>query len=362
MNPPIPQRRLARQLLSRTRLRRPDEVVAWLGAVQAQEYEAAKWAIGLRLRRTVAEAEIEQAFSEGRILRTHVMRPTWHFVTAADIAWLLALTAPRVHRVLSSYTRRQELSAATLVRGTAVFERALRDRHYLTRAELRDRLRDAGLTLNGIRLALLTIYAELEGVICSGPRRGRKFTYALVAERAPQALKLPRDEALATLTRRYFSSHGPATIRDFVWWSGLTAADAKRGLEMNLARREEEGGRTYWSIGPTPRVGAARTPALLLPIYDEYLVAYRDRVAVPHPPSAIDADAGGPVTFRHAIVIAGQIAGTWRTKQDLRALSIDLIPTRRITTRERRALGEAVDRYARFTSASVEWSFREQSR
>jgi len=312
----------------------------------------------LRLHRTAADAEIEQAFNDGRILRTHVMRPTWHFVTQADIRWLLELTAPRVHRVLSSYTRRLELDAATLVRGTAVFERALRDRHYLTRAELGERLRDAGLTLRGIRLALLTMYAELEGVICSGPRRGQQFTYALISERAPLAETLPRDEALATLTQRYFSSHGPATIRDFVWWSGLTTADAKRGLEINEARREEIDGLTYWSIGPRPRIGAKEPVALLLPIYDEYLVAYRDRAAVPHVWSAIDAGPSRPLTFQHAMVIAGQVAGTWRTKQESHAMLIDLAPARRLTAREQRAVAEAVDRYARFTSASVQWSWR----
>jgi len=312
----------------------------------------------LRLHRTAADAEIEQAFNDGRILRTHVMRPTWHFVTQADIRWLLELTAPRVHRVLSSYTRRQELDTATLVRGTTIFERALRDRHYLTRAELGERLRNAGLTLSGIRLALVTMYAELEAVICSGPRRGKQFTYALVSERAPRAEKLSRDEALALLTRRYFGSHGPATIRDFVWWSGLTTADARRGLEINEARREEMGGLTYWSIGPQPRVGTTVPIALLLPIYDEYLVAYRDRAAVPHVSSAVRASSREPVTSQHPMVIAGQVAGTWRTKQDSRGTLIDLIPLRRLTAREQRAVAEAVDRYARFTTTPVDWSWR----
>jgi len=359
MNPAIPQRRLARQLLSRTRFRRPDEVVTWLGAVQAQEYGPAKWALGLRLHRTAADAEIEQAFNDGHILRTHVMRPTWHFVTQSDIRWLLELTAPRVHRVLSAYTRRQRLDPATLVRGTAVFERALRDRHYLTRGELGERLRNAGLTLSGIRLALLTMYAELEAVICSGPRRGKQFTYALVSERAPRAESLSRDEALATLTRRYFSSHGPATIRDFIWWSGLTTADAKRGLEINEAQREEIGGLTYWCIGPQPRIGTTVPNALLLPIYDEYLVAYRDRAAVPHVWSAVRASSREPVTAQHPMVIAGQVAGTWRMKQDSRATLIDLIPLRRLTAREQRAVGEAADRFGRFTGATVTWSFRD---
>src|SRR5262249_37780284 len=222
--------------------------------------------------------------------------------------------------------------------------------------------RDAGLPLKGIRLALLTMYAELEGVICSGPRRGIQFTYALVPERAPQAVTLSRDEALAMLTERYFARHGPAPIRGFICWSGVTAADARRGLEINAARREEADGRTYWSIGPQPRIGTGARMALLLPIYDEYLVAYRDRAAVPHLPSAIGAGARGPATFQHAIVIAGQVAGTWRTRQDASSILIDLIALRRLTTRERRALVEAADRYAAFTGSPVHCSFREAAR
>jgi hypothetical protein len=356
MNPAIAERRLRNQLLTRAGLRHPCEVVRWLGAVQAQEYEPAKWALGLRLRDGAVCAEIERAFEEGQILRTHVMRPTWHFVTSADIRWLSALTAPHVHRRMSPYNRRLGLDARMLVRGTSILERALGDRRYLTRSELSESLGHAGLTLDRISLAQLAMHAELEGVICSGPRRGKQFTYALVAERAPESLRLSRDEALATLSRRYFMSHGPATIRDFVWWSGLTVADAKRGLDMNQARREEAGSQTYWTIGPGPR-GAMRGHAVhLLPIYDEYLVAYRDREAVPHRPSVVMGKGAQSVTFQHTLVIAGQVAGTWRSSRDTRSVLIDAVPLRRLTGQERRAVGEAVRRYERFICAPTKLS------
>ncbi|HKB11004.1 MAG TPA: winged helix DNA-binding domain-containing protein [Vicinamibacterales bacterium] len=353
----IATHRLARHLLSRSRFRIPEDVVTWMGAVQAQEYGPAKWGLGLRLSHAAADADVERAFADGRILRTHVMRPTWHFVAADDIRWLQQLTAPRVRRTLAVYNRRYELDAATLARGTAVVERALRDRHYLTRPELAARLRDAGLSFSGIRLALFLMDTELESIVCSGPRRGKQFTYALVAERAPRALTLPRDEALAALTRRYFTSHGPATIRDFVWWSGLTTADAKRGLEMNDARREEIDGHAYFSVGPSPRSGARQPLAHLLPIYDEYLVAYRDRVAVPHR-AATAARANGPVRFQHAIVVGGQVAGTWRIAPVRRAVAIDAIALRRLSARERTAIGEAADRYARFIGVPMQCSIR----
>ena len=165
----------------------------------------------------------------------------------------------------------------------------------------------------GIPLALLTIYAELEGVICSGPRRGKQLTYALLADRAPGARRLSRDEALAELTRRYFTSHGPATIRDFVWWSGLLTVDARRGLEMNRAVHEEIDGRTYWSLGGT-MTGRMRRPSVdCCPCTTSTLVAYRDRDAVPHGPSVVESRSRGPVRFQHALVIGGQVAGTWRT-------------------------------------------------
>ncbi len=236
MNSEIARRRLHNQHVTRPGLRTPEAVVAWFGAMQAQEYAAARWAIGLRLPGSVGDAEIERAFDAGRILRTHVMRPTWHFVTTADIRWMLELTAPRVQRTLGSYTRQLGLDARTLTRATKVFERVLRDGQHLTRPELGEHLQKAGIEARLNRLAHIALHAELERVICSGPRRGKQFTYALLDERAPRAIRLTRDEALAELTTRFFRSHGPATIRDFVWWSGLTTADSKRGLDVVRAR------------------------------------------------------------------------------------------------------------------------------
>ena len=328
MNPEIAARRLLNHRLTGAALSRPADVVAWYGAVQAQEYEPAKWALALRMPDGSVDADVERAFETGRILRTHVMRPTWHFVTPADIRWMLELTAPRVHRVMSTYNRQLGLDARTLVRASAIIERAIGDEQFLTRRELGERLQRRRLTLDGVRLAQLTMHAELEGIICSGPRRGKQSTYALVAERAPKAKRLSRDEALATLASRFFRSHGPATVRDFVWWSGLTTADAKRALEMNRARKEEVDGRTYWTIGQmtspplpllVPGVGgqgwSPRKTAHLLPIYDEFLVAYRDREAVPHGPTTVASGPRASVTFQHALAIAGQVAGTWRRQR-----------------------------------------------
>ena len=354
----IAGRRLWNQHIVRREHRRPAEVVRWLGAVQAQEFDAAKWGLALRMNGGVTDAALERAFADGEILRTHVMRPTWHFVTPADICWMLELTGARVLRAVSSYFRRLELDARLLTRGTSLIARALRDGRSLTRAELGEHLRRKGVNVEGTRLGNLAMYAELEGVICSGPRRGRRSTYALIAERAPEALRLSRDEALATLTRRYFTSHGPATARDFAWWSGLTVADAKRGLEMNAAAGKEMSGRTYWTLGELPARATRARPVHLLPIYDEYLVAYRDREAVPHRPRALSRGGDSAMTFQHALVIRGQVAGTWRITRTPRHVRMNIFPVARLAATDRTALGKVVRRYESFVGMPVELSIR----
>lgn len=322
--------------------------------MQAQEYAAARWAIGLRLPRA-NDAEIAAAFDAGRILRTHVLRPTWHFVAPPDIRWMLELTSPHVHRAMAYQRRQLELDVRVCTRAIDLIERALAEGTYLTRAELGARLARSRIQATGNRLAHLAAYAELEGVICSGPRRDTQFTYALLATRAPGARRLPRDEALAELTRRYFQSHGPATIRDFVWWSGLTTADAKRGLAMNKARSRVSDGLTYWTLGRASASRRSRAGVYLLPVYDEYVVAYRDREAVPHRPPG-DAAAGGVATFQNALVIAGQIAGTWQAVRRAGAVVVAVAPARRLSASERQSLAVTAARYGRFLDAPVSLS------
>ena len=350
---PITDQRLQNQRITRPGPSGPAKMVAWLGAVQAQEYGPAKWGLGLRLPPGVTDAALERAVKQGRILRTHVLRPTWHFVTPADIRWMLELTAPQVHRRMSPYDRQLGLDADVKTRATGVIERALRDGGCLTRLELGAHLVRAGLPGKTTHLAHIAMYAELEGVICSGPRRGKQFTYALLAHRAPRAKRLSRDEALAELTLRYFRSHGPATIRDFAWWSGLKAADAKRGLEMNRAKPQEVDGVRYWTVGRQPgRDSKPRTTVHLLPGFDEYLVAYRDRHAVPHSLYATPS-------FRlaaGALVIGGQVAGAWRTIPGPMGVVVEVETTNQLTAGERRALTKAVGRYGRFLGAPVSLS------
>ena len=350
----ISTRRLRNQRIIHTGLGTPADVVDWLGAVQAQEYEPATWALALRMDGKPVRRDIEDAFEAGLILRTHAMRPTWHFVTQDSIRWLLDLTGPQVQRRMAPYDRQLELDRPTMTRAVKIFERALRDRQFLTRTELGERLRRAGLDVTGMRLAHIAMYAEQEGVICSGPRRGRQFTYGLIAERAPEARRMGRDESLAELARRYLRSHGPATVRDFVWWSGLTTADARRGVAACRAASEAVDGLTYWSVESRATGSSREATAHLLPIYDEYLVAYRDRVAVPHGPSGIASASGQRVIFQHAVVIDGHIAGTWRTFRGARDVTVTVTPLRRLKRNERYALVKAGERYQRYLETEVE--------
>jgi len=334
--------------LSHGALTDPAAVVAWFGAVQAQEYPASRWGLALRMRSKTTDAAIQRAVDEGHILRTHLMRPTWHFVAAADIRWMLALTAPNVQRSLGTYYRQLGLDETTRTRATSVFETALAGGGSLTRAELGAALARAGIAVKGVRLALLTISAELDAVICSGPYRGKQLTYALLERRAPRAARLDRDEALAQLALRFFSSHGPATIRDFVWWSGLSTADARRAADISGAKPREIDGCAYLMIGRFREQVADPDSVHLLPIYDEYLVAYRDREAVPHAYGVVKTAARAFVTFQHALVIGGQVAGTWK----LKAGSIEVFPVRRLTRSERGAIADVAARHARFVSTS----------
>jgi Winged helix DNA-binding domain len=348
--------RLLNQKLVRSDLKKPVEIVSWLGAVQSQDYTGAKWALALRAP-ALTDADLDRAFDRGDILRTHILRPTWHFVAPKDIRWMLALTAPRVLASNRHYCRKNGLDDKSLARCRRVMERALVGGRHLTRAALAAVLERAGIAGAGQRLAYLVMDAELERVICSGPRLGKQFTYALLEERAPKTRALTNDEALAELTKRYFASHGPATLRDFVWWSGLTVKLAKSGLDMlgRAVDSEAMNGLTYWSVPPA-RVRRSTTPAEtpivhLLPNYDELMNALRDRGLFRDPVAQPPADAF--LRFPHQLAIDGILRGAWRRTLTNRGVTITVRPFRLLAKPEKRALDDAVSRYGRFANTTA---------
>jgi hypothetical protein len=357
----IARQRLFNQRLIASTLRHPAEVVHWLGAVQAQDYAGAKWSLGMRLdpaAAVVSDAAVEQAFDAGAILRTHVLRPTWHFVAPSDIRWLLALTAPRVHLLNATYYRRVGLDDDLYVRAREVLIQALAGRTYLTRDELR-RACDAARIAADVELRLIYILmrAELEGLICSGPRRGKQFTYALLDERVPPTAPLGREEALAELARRYFTSHGPATAHDLARWASLTLEDVRAGLAANAAdlQSEEADGQTYWfDVGlSAPRAHSTDEPAgYLFSIYDEYVIGYKEWSAI--------ADAEDAARLRalannltNVVLVHGRIVGTWKRAIDKRGVTVTLRPLRPLNSEETAAVAAAAGRLGAFLERPV---------
>ena len=328
----------------------------WLGAVQAQDYAGAKWALGLRMQRA-GDADIEAAFSDGRILRTHVMRPTWHFVTPDDIRWMLALTAPRVSAAIAVYNRRLELDATVFRRSQRAMVRALRGGRQLTRQELKVVLQRAGVEADGVmRLAFIVMQAELDAVICSGARRGKQFTYALLDERVPMVRARSRDDSLTELARRYFTSHGPAQVHDFAWWSGLTIADARAGLasvERDLAQDKVDG-RTYWFSSSVRTLTSLRA-AYLLPLYDEYLIAYKDRRAALDPSQWTEVASRDP--FSAPVVVNGAVVGGWKRIEKRDRVGITLTPFAPLDKQKVTAITDAARAYTRFLGAKLELSW-----
>jgi len=338
----------------------PAEVVRGLGAVQAQDYLGSLWALGLRLPRG-GQAEVERAVDAGEIVRTWPLRGTLHFVAAEDVRWMLSLLGPRTVARAAHRYRQLGLDEETFAKAGRVLVGALEGGRRLTRPELAAELNRGGIPTDGQRLIHLLNRSALEGLTCYAARRGKQFTFALLDEWAPSSRRLEGDEALAELAARYFKGHGPATLQDFVWWSGLTTADARAGLEMAGAQLLSEvyDGQTYWLATSTKAARPDSTPAAkvespaahLLPAFDEYTVAYKDRAAVIHPSFAERADAASAV-LAPAVVLDGRVVGTWKRvlKGGLVLVEMDLsfMPGKD----ERAALIAASRRYGEFLGLS----------
>jgi len=341
------RRRLFTQRLAGEPFDRPEEAVHWLGAVQAQEFAEAKWSLAERTR-ACTDADVEAAFDRGALLRTHVLRPTWHFVARSDIRWLLRLTRPRVHALNRYMYAKFGLSEAVLAHGQEVLAGALEQGEPRTRRELADRLRSAGIDTDGFRLVYLLMHAELEELICSGPRRGKQQTYALLDHRAPasEADGPGPDQALAELVLRYFRSHGPATVADFTAWSSLTVADTRAGLATvgaRLDRAEDDDGTAWYAAPEEDTARPAATGAHLIPMYDETMVAYQDlRVVLAHAPRP------SPGLLQRAIVIDGRTVGTWKRTLASRTVLVEAMLFGPLSGQDAAALDAAVRRFGRF--------------
>lgn len=343
--------RLAHHGLVRPSRRQPAEVVAHFGAMQAQDFAMAKWAVALRSP-GATEADIAAAFDAGDILRIHVMRPTWHFVTPADIRWLVQLTGPRLRAQMAGHDRRHGVNPALLRRSRTILERALRGGKNLTREELQRELARHGIAVAGVALAQVMIHAELEALVCSGPRRGKQSTYALLEERVPRHPILDREAARAELARRYFRSHGPATARDFSWWSGQSLTEARTAiasLGRELSTRTVDG--TGYFLPADAEPAKAAPGAWLLPNFDEFTVGYAERSLLVEPARPAGRSPRAHPIFTNVIVIGGRIAGTWSRTLGTKGAKVTLKPASAPAPSARVALGRAADRFRAFAAA-----------
>ncbi|MBL0743120.1 winged helix DNA-binding domain-containing protein [Chryseolinea lacunae] len=343
----LAKHRLINHGIAGSEFEKPQEVVQWLGAMQAQEFAMAKWAIALRAR-GVDDVVIENAFNRGDILRTHLLRPTWHFVSPDDIRWLLMLTAPRVHAVNAYWYRKFELDAGTLKRSRAVFEKALAGKHFLTRDILNEKLAEKKIHADGLRLAYLFMHAELEGLICSGPRQGKQFTYAWLDERVPETKTIAREEALARLANRYFTSRSPATVHDLSYWSGLTLKDAQAAANLLPATFENENvnGVEYIEKPGSSKISATSQTTFLMPDYDEYGMSYKNREALVDPKRQHKPAVDTPGS-NHMLVVNGVISGTWQRKQKSPG-GIEVMPFYTFSKQQTQAVAKAVKEYLAF--------------
>lgn len=308
----IPDYRLINQQISGSEYGTAKELVGWMGAMQAQDLNMAKWAVGVRLPGST-EKSVESALDKSEIIRTHVLRPTWHLVSPGDIYWMLELTAPGIKRLMKTMDRQLELTDSVYTKSNNILEKVLRDGVQLSRDELAGYLVGEGISIESNRLSHLLIRAELEKIICSGSIKGNKQTYTLLSDRVPVMRLLNREESLADLACRYFTSHGPATVKDFEWWSGLSAGDSKLALELIRTDfiSEVMDGKIYWfKLDGNPHLHE-HNEVFLLPSFDEFIISYKDRTA--SLPAIVQRNAVSVNgIFYPVIVSGGKVIGTWK--------------------------------------------------
>jgi phage anti-repressor protein len=310
--PNIAIARLNSQQLTGSTLKSAKDLVAFMGAMQAQDYAMSKLAIGVRLPASTDKI-IQDSIDKGEILRTHVMRPTWHFVSSDDIHWMLELTAPRIKSLLKSRQKELGLSETIITKSFSVMENLMQNGHHATRDELHLALKKEKIATDENRLSHLMMSAELDGIVCSGSMKNNKQTYALLDERVKRKKNYAKEEALAELAKRYFLSHGPATVKDFAWWAGLSLGDARKGLELVKSNffSETIDEETYW-FAETCNISQQHTPSIhLLPAFDEFIISYKNRSAslpLEHHVKVVSNNG----IFRPVIVLNGKVTGLWK--------------------------------------------------
>jgi hypothetical protein len=344
----IARYRLRNQQISDSGFKTVQELVAWMGAIQAQDVSMAKWAIGIRLPEST-EKRIDSAIDIGEVIRTHLLRPTWHFVSCNDIYWMLELSANQIKASMKSRDKELELSEVVYKKSYSVLEKAFSTIKNLSREDLVKELSRAKIPTNENRAAHILMRAELDGLICSGSIKNSKQTYALLRERVPVMRRLKHEESLAQLAQNYFKSHGPATIQDFTWWSGLPASQARFALELIKAffYHEKIGDNQYWFPDLKYDQMPDRSHVYLMPAYDEFIISYKDRTS-----SLIVEDHKKTVStngiFRPIIVIDGKVEGIWKRTIQKDKMVLETRFFRKPDKKIKSCVDEAILSYSKF--------------
>ncbi len=353
----IPLSRLHHQALIQPSFQTPHQIVAHLGALQAQDFAGAKWAIGLRLP-DATNTTIEAALAAGTIVRTWPMRGTLHIIAAEDIRWMLKLLTPRIIANSGRRHKQLELDETIFNHAADIFTTALQGGRQLTRKELLETLETAGISTAKQRGYHILWWAAQHGLICFGPVQGKQHTFVLLDEWVPESKQLTHEESLAEIARRYFTAHGPATLADFVWWTGLYTADARTALEMVQEQLTSVtmDDQTYWLLPNTPPLTDDSTNVQLLPGFDEYLLGYTDRTAALAPEHIPFIHPGKNGVFRPPLVINGRVAGIWQRKLKKNSVDVEMTPFAPLGKQELAEIETAVERYRHFEEKeAVTW-------
>lgn len=345
----IAHQRLQQQHIAQADFNKPEDVVSWMGAIQAQDYLGSLWAVGLRMK-NASEADIENALANRRIIRTWPMRGTLHFVAPADVRWMLKTFTPRIIAKSAGIYRQSGLDKKIFTKSAKLLVAAMEGGKQLTRKEVYEVLEHGKVTATDTRGLHILGHLAQEGLICFGPRQGKQPTFTLLEEWIPPVKTKADDEAMASFTLRYFTSHGPATIQDYAWWTGLTATEAKAAHELVKPSliSETVQGITYWMTNDSATAKTKSTGVYLLPGFDEYLMGYTNRTPAIDTTRFKQIAGNGNGILSSTIVINSQVTGTWKRTIRKNKVTVETTPFESFNKTQENAITAAAKRYGKF--------------
>jgi hypothetical protein len=344
--------RLTNQKLTASGFKHPHDLVSWMGAIQAQDFQLSQWAVGLRTK-AATESDIKKAIDDGSVLRTHVLRPTWHLVSSADIHWMLELTAPRIKKSLISRHRELELTEPLLRKSCRILERILSENEFVSREDIASEFRKNKIKTDENRLSHILFSAELDALICSGKIKNNRHTYSLLQKRIQKKQSISREEALYRLAERYFQSHSPASIEDFSWWSGLSVTDAKSAVGSISSQLSSEiiNNKQYYFISGSSL--ADKLPkAILLPAYDEFIISYKNRSHIFNSGKHKNVISSNGL-FRPVLLINGIISGIWKRKIHKDKVRIEIDMFNKSDGMIKKHINDAAETYGEYLNKEV---------